>query len=336
MKAIVCEEPGRLRLKAIDPPKAKSGEALVRIRRVGICGSDLSAFKGTQPIVTYPRILGHELSGEIAESGDSQEFKAGEKVAILPYLECGKCYACRNGKTNCCADLKVYGVHVDGGMEEYLNVPADHLIKSRGLDLDQLAMVECMAIGAHAVRRSRLKEGEYALVIGAGPIGMGVIQFARAAGAKVIVADRVQERLNFCRQHFGVNSAIVADGDWAKQIRSMTDGENPSAVFDASGNLSSMENAFNLVCSGGELVMVGLVKEKLSFSDPDFHRRELTVMSSRNATRGDLEFVVQAIVEGKAKVQPLITHRTTLDQTIGQFPSWLKPESGVVKAVVEL
>ncbi len=139
----------------------------------------------------------------------------------------------------------------------------------------------------------------------------------------------------FCRDHFGVEYTVRAEGDWAKEVRSITGGENPSAVFDASGNLSSMENAFNLVCAGGVLVMVGLVKERLSFSDPDFHRRELTVMSSRNATREDLEAVARGIEQGKIKVLPLITHRTTLDRVIEQFPSWLKPESGVIKAVIE-
>jgi 2-desacetyl-2-hydroxyethyl bacteriochlorophyllide A dehydrogenase len=336
MKGIVCEEPGRLRVTDIDPPKAKPGEALVRMRRIGICGSDLSAYKGTQPIVTYPRVLGHELAGEIAGLEDAgSDLRTGDRVAVLPYLECGRCFACRNGKTNCCTDLKVYGVHVHGGMQEYMAVPTDHLIKSETLGFDELAMVECMAIGAHAVRRSGVKPGEYALVIGAGPIGMGVIQFARAAGAKVIAVDRVEDRLKFCRDHFGLEYAVRAEGPWGDEVKTIAKGEYPSAVFDASGNLSSMEQAFNLVCAGGVVVMVGLVKEKISFFDPDFHRRELTVMSSRNATRGDLEYVMRSLVEGKAKVLPLITHRTTLDDLIARFPSWLKPESGVVKAVIE-
>ncbi len=336
MKGIVCEEPGRLRVKEIDPPKAKAGEALVRMRRIGICGSDLSAYKGTQPIVTYPRILGHELAGEIAALGDpASPLRVGDRVAVLPYLECGKCFACRRGKTNCCTDLKVYGVHVHGGMQEYMAVPTDHLIKSETLSFDELAMVECMAIGAHAVRRSGVSAGEVALVIGAGPIGIGVIQFARAAGAKVIAVDRVEERLKFCRDQFGVDHTVRAEGDWANEVKSIARGAYPSAVFDASGNLSSMEQAFHFVCAGGVLVMVGLVKDKISFSDPDFHRRELTVMSSRNATRADLEFVIRLIGEGKVKVLPLITHRTTLEDLIPQFPAWLKPESGVIKAVVE-
>ncbi|MBM4331962.1 MAG: zinc-binding alcohol dehydrogenase family protein [Deltaproteobacteria bacterium] len=337
MKGIVCEQPGQFRLKEFDSPLIKYGEALVRIRRVGICGSDLGAFKGDHPLVTYPRILGHELSGEIAEIGGySPGFSVGDRAAVLPYIECGKCIACRQGKTNCCTRLEVYGVHRDGGMQEYMSVPSDHLIKSAKLNFDQMAMAECLGIGAHAVRRSQIKEGELALVIGAGPIGIGVMQFAKVASAKVIAVDLVQERLQFCRENKWVDYAIPAQGEWIKEIESITKGDYPPAVFDASGNVRSMENAFNLVGHGGILVMVGLVKGNISFADPNFHRRELTVMSSRNATREDLEYVSRSMEEGKVDALPLITHRAPLDQIIGRFDSWLKPETGVIKAIVEL
>jgi hypothetical protein len=337
MKAIVCVQPGQFRLKELDPPAIKTGEALVRIRQVGICGSDLGAFKGEHPLVTYPRILGHELSGEIAEIGDRfLGLSVGDRVAILPYIECGKCVACKQGKTNCCTQLEVYGVHRDGGMQEYMSVPADHLIKSAKLNFDQMAMVECMGIGAHAVRRSQIKEGALSLVIGAGPIGIGVMQFAKVAGAKVIAVDIVSDRLKFCQDHKWVDYAIPAQGEWVKEIESIAKGDYPTAVFDASGNVHSMESAFNLVAHGGVLVMVGLVKGNISFADANFHRRELTVMSSRNATRQDLEAVSRSMEEGKVDALPLITHRAPLDQMIGQFESWLNPESGVIKAIVEL
>jgi 2-desacetyl-2-hydroxyethyl bacteriochlorophyllide A dehydrogenase len=337
MKAIVCVQPGQFRLKELDPPAIKTGEALVRIRQVGICGSDLGAFKGEHPLVTYPRILGHELSGEIAEIGDRfLGLSVGDRVAILPYIECGKCVACKQGKTNCCTQLEVYGVHRDGGMQEYMSVPADHLIKSAKLNFDQMAMVECMGIGAHAVRRSRIAKGDFALVIGAGPIGIGVMQFAKVAGAKVIAVDIVSDRLKFCQDHKWVDYAIPAQGEWVKEIESIAKGDYPTAVFDASGNVHSMESAFNLVAHGGILVMVGLVKGNISFEDANFHRRELTVMSSRNATRQDLEAVSRSMEEGKVDALPLITHRTTLDHVIDQFASWLKAETGVIKAIVEL
>lgn len=337
MKSIVCEKPWQLKMKERELPEVKSGEALIRVRRVGICGTDLHAFKGEQPYFTYPRVLGHEISGEVAEvEKNSYGFKKGDPVAIIPYLECGKCIACRMGKTNCCARLNLFGIQRDGGMSEYLNVPLDHLLKSEKLNLDQLAMAECLSIGAHAVRRARIEKGEFTLIIGAGPIGMAVMQSAREAGAKLIALDIVQDRLQFCRDQLKVDYVIHGEKDPAKEIESITNGDYPTAIFDATGNAKSMMKAFSLVSHGGRLILVSLVQENITFFDPDFHRRELTLLSSRNATRQDMEHIVRSIEEGKVDATSFITHRSRMDQVISQFESWLKPETGVIKAVVEI
>jgi 2-desacetyl-2-hydroxyethyl bacteriochlorophyllide A dehydrogenase len=337
MKSIVCEKPWQLKMKDMDRPEVKPGEALIRVRRVGICGTDLHAFKGEQPYFTYPRILGHEISGEIAEVGkNSYGFKQGDPVAVIPYLECGKCIACRMGKTNCCTQLTLFGVQRDGGMSEYLSVPLDHLIKSKKLNLDQLAMAECLGIGAHAARRAHIEKGEFALIIGAGPIGMAVMQSAREAGAKVMALDIVEERLQFCQDKLKVDYVIHGERDPVKEIESITNGDYPTIVFDATGNAKSMMKAFNLVAHGGRLILVSLVQENITFFDPDFHRRELTLLSSRNATRQDLEHIVRSLEAGIADGTSFITHRASLDQVISQFESWLRPETGVIKAVVEL
>ncbi len=337
MKAIVCEEPGRLSMKEMELPALKLGEALVRVRRVGICGTDLHAYKGEQPYFTYPRILGHELSGEIAEvRGPSSGLRAGDAVVIIPYVECGRCIACRQGKTNCCTRLNLFGVQWDGGMREYMSVPLDHLIECRSLSLDQMAMVECLGIGAHAVRRSQLKEGETALVIGAGPIGMSVMQFAKEAGARVIALDIVKDRLSFCRDRFKVDCIVDGCGDAIKEIESITKGDYVPAVFDATGSAKSMMNAINFLAHGGRLVLVSLVKDHIAFYDPDFHRRETTLLGSRNATREDMEHVVRSIETGKVDASSFITHRALFDKMISVFESWLKPETRVIKAVVEL
>lgn len=337
MKAIVCEEPGRLVLKEVPRPTPKPGEVLVRIRRVGMCGTDLHAYGGVQPYFTYPRILGHEICGEIAELDQSvAELKPGDPVVIIPYVECGKCIACRHGKTNCCVRLNLFGVQWDGGMQEYLCVPADHLIKCEKLSFDQMAMVECLGIGAHAVRRSQIQEGEVVLVIGAGPIGLSVMQFAKEAGARVIALDVLESRLDFCRGHFNIDHVVNGLDDPIKEIESITNGEYPFIVFDATGSAKSMMNAFNLVAHGGKLILVSLVKENITFYDPDFHRRETTLLSSRNATREDMEHVIRSVEEGKVDGVSLITHRARIDEVIDVFDSWLKPETGVVKAVVEI
>jgi hypothetical protein len=307
------------------------------MRRVGICGTDIHAFKGEQPYFTYPKILGHELAGEIAEIGkNTYGLKNGDPVVIIPYVECGKCIACRQGKTNCCTRINLFGVHWDGGMQEYLSVPVDHLIRTSKLDFDQMAMVECLGIGAHAVRRSQVKEGEIALIIGAGPIGMGVMQFAKEAGATVIALDIVKDRLEFCRDRFKVDYVVDGRGETIKEIESITDGDYPLVVFDATGHAKSMMNAFNLIAHGGRLVLVSLVKENITFYDPDFHRRETTLMSSRNATREDMEHVVHSIETGKVDASSFVTHRAPFERMIEEFDSWLKPETGVIKAVVEL
>lgn len=337
MKSVVCEKPWQLKMEERNLPEVKPGEALIRVRRVGICGTDLHAFKGEQPYFNYPRVLGHEISGEVADVGkNSYGFEQGDRVAVIPYLECGKCIACRMGKTNCCTRLNLFGIQRDGGMSEYLSVPLDHLIKSETLNLDQLAMAECLSIGAHAVRRARIEKGEFALIIGAGPIGMAIIQSAKEAGAKVMVLDIVEARLNFCREKFKVDYVIHGERNPVKEIESITNGDYPTLVFDATGNARSMERSFNLVAHGGRYVLVSLVQGNITFFDPDLHRRELTLLSSRNATRQDMEHIVRSLEAGKIDGTSFITHRASLDQVISQFESWLKPETGVIKAVVEL
>jgi hypothetical protein len=336
MKAIVCERPGEFQMKEKEVPRPKPGEALVRIRRVGICGTDLHAYQGVQPYFTYPKVLGHELCGEIAEvGGNSKDLRKGDPVVIIPYVECGKCIACRQGKTNCCTHLNLFGVQWDGGMQEYLSVPMSHLIRTENLSFDQMAMVECLGIGAHAVRRAEVKKGELVLVIGTGAIGMSVMQFAKEAGARVIGMDIVAEKLQFCKDHFHIDYTVDARGDAVKEVGSITNGEYLSLVFDATGSAKSMMNAINYVAHGGRLVLLSIVKEDITYFDPDFHRREMALVSSRNATREDMEHAIRSIAEGKVDPLSFITHRAPFDRTIEVFDSWLKPETGVIKAVVE-
>ncbi|HZP83587.1 MAG TPA: zinc-binding alcohol dehydrogenase family protein, partial [Chthonomonadaceae bacterium] len=337
MKTITLEQPGQFSLSETDAPAAiEPGEALVRVRRVGICGTDLHAYHGRQPFFSYPRILGHELGVEIVEIGpNDQGLRAGDTCAVEPYLNCGHCIACRRGKTNCCADLKVLGVHTDGGMREVIRVPARKLHRSDRLSLDQLALVETLGIGAHAVDRARLESGEFALVIGAGPIGLTVIQFAQAAGAQVIALDVNANRLDFCRQQMGVEFALPADAGAPERVKEITHGDMPTAVFDATGSAASMQQAFDYVAPGGRLTLVGLVRESIAFYDPDFHRREITLLATRNSTSADFNRILSMLESGRIDTSPWITHRAPCTQMIAQFPRWLEPDSGLIKAVVE-
>ena len=337
MKVAICQKPHELEINEIQKPVAQQGEALVRIRRIGICGSDLHAFKGEQPYFTYPRVLGHELAGEIESVPEGNHgLSTGDPVAVLPYLECGRCIACRAGRTNCCIQLNVLGVHSDGGMCEYITVPADHLVKADGLDWDRIALVECLAIGAHAVRRADVQPGEYALVIGTGPIGLGALQLAKVAGANVIAMDILESRLAYCKAELGIEHTVIAGKDGAERLAGITGGDFPTVVFDATGNAASMKAALGYLSHGGRLVYVGLVKGDVSIDDPEFHKRETTLLSSRNATREDFVHVIASFKSGKATASGFVTHRTTLEDLPKHLENWTRPESGVIKAVVEV
>jgi 2-desacetyl-2-hydroxyethyl bacteriochlorophyllide A dehydrogenase len=337
MKAIVCQQVDEFKMIEIEAPVAGQGEALVRIRRIGICGTDYHAFKGNQPFFSYPRVLGHELSGVIEEIADgSGPFAVGDQVSIIPYLQCGTCIACRNGKSNCCTHMRVLGVHTDGGMREVIAVPVDHLIRTDGITLDQAAILEPLSIGAHAVRRSALAKDELALVIGGGPIGLGVMALAKQRGAKVIAMDINEERLAFCKEWAKVEYAVNVKNNPMEVLLEITGGDLPTVVFDATGNAKSMSDAFGYVSHGGRLVFVGLVKTDIAFSDPDFHKKELTLMGSRNATPEDFDVVLEAVRSGAIDTERYITHRAGFDQMIDKFAGWLNPASGVIKAIVEL
>ncbi|MFB5285026.1 zinc-binding alcohol dehydrogenase family protein [Peribacillus sp. Hz7] len=337
MKSIVCEQPKQFKMIEMERPVPNAEEALIRVRRIGICGTDIHAYGGNQPFFSYPRILGHELSGYIESIPENAlGLEVGNQISIIPYMECGECIACKNKKTNCCTNMKVLGVHIEGGMSEWITVPYNHLVKTEGLTLDQSAMIEPLSIGAHAVRRAAIQEGEFALVIGAGPIGLGVMAFAKEQGAKVIAMDVNDERLAFASKWANVDYTVNALNHPLEKLAELTNGDMPTVVFDATGNAKSMMNAFEFPAHGGRLIYVGLVKSDISFNDPDFHSKELTLMGSRNATREDFDYVVNTVKNGVVDLDLYITHRTHLDDMIQQFEGWLTPEAKVIKAIVEI
>ncbi len=337
MKSLVLVEPGQFRLEDIaEPPPPARDEAQVRVLQVGICGTDLHAFEGKQPFFTYPRILGHELAVEVIALGstdESHDLKVGDRCCVMPYLNCGQCSACRRGRENCCTKMQVFGVHVDGGMREIVNVPLKKLMKAR-LSNDKLAMVEMLSIGAHAVRRAQVTSSDTVLVIGVGPIGLGVALSAQETGAHVIAADLSSWRLDFASNSLGIEHCINAKEDIQAQLRTLLDGDLPTAVFDATGNSKSMHNSFQLTAHGGRLIFVGLFSGDVTFSDPEFHRRELTLFASRNANQQDFERVLQMLGDGRIDTSTWITHRASPEGMIADFASWLNPSSNVIKAMV--
>jgi len=337
MKTIVLEKPGQWRVDDTPKPAAPAADqALIRIRRVGICGTDIHAYRGRQPFFSYPRILGHELGIEIAAIGaNSRGLKVGDLCAVEPYINCGTCVACRIGKTNCCTTLQCLGVHCDGGMRDFIAVPVNKLHPSKTLSLEQLALVETLGIGAHAVQRAALREGEFVLVIGAGPIGLSVIQFAQNAGARVIVLDVNEGRLKFCQSQFNAGHALLDEPQTLEKLREITGGDMPTAVFDATGNAESMMRAFKFVAHGGRLVFVGLFQGDVTFNDPEFHRHEMTLLATRNSTSDDFRRIISLMENGKIDTRPWITHRAACLDMPALFESWLAPASGLIKAMIE-
>jgi 2-desacetyl-2-hydroxyethyl bacteriochlorophyllide A dehydrogenase len=337
MKTLICAEPGRFEYKSLPEPSPEKGKAIIKIRRIGICGTDLHAFEGTQPYFSYPRVLGHELAGELISFDDAPGFSVGDLVTFIPYFNCGQCIACRNKKPNCCTQMKVCGVHVDGGMAEYLSVPSSSLLHGEGLTADELALVEPLSIGAHGIRRAGVNAGEFVLVIGAGPIGLGTMEMARIAGANVIALDVNEMRLAFCKNKLSIPYAInPLKDDVNAGLMQITGGDMPTVVIDATGNNSAINNAFQYMAHGARYVLIGLQKENITFSHPEFHKREATLMSSRNATRADFEYVIHNMKAGQINPLHYITHRVPFEQVEQQFAGWLAPGSGVIKAMVEL
>jgi 2-desacetyl-2-hydroxyethyl bacteriochlorophyllide A dehydrogenase len=334
MRAVVCRRPGDLALEARATTHLKPREARLNIARVGICGTDYHIYGGRQPFLEYPRVLGHELAAHVAEAAEGSRFAKGQLVVVNPYIACGRCHACRNGLPNACMHIGVLGVHRDGGMCEVICVPEENLIAAGDLTPDEAASVEFLAIGAHAVRRSGVQRGEMALVVGAGPIGLGVALFARLAGAAVTVMDREPERLSFATDIARIESTLLAENDVAAMVAKATLGNGFDVVFDATGNKASMETSFSFTAHGGRYVLVGLVKDTISFIDPEFHKREMTLLASRNATQADFETVMAAIKKGDVPIDRLITHRTDLDAVIIDLPRWARDKAGLIKAMV--
>ena len=335
MLTITCETPGTLTATETERPVRKHDEVLLRLRRVGVCGTDLHIFTGDQPYLSYPRVMGHELAATVEEAPAGSGLAPGDLVSILPYISCGTCDACRKGKTNCCRRIGVLGVHRDGGMTEYLSLPARYALKAEGLTVDQAAMVEFLAIGAHAVARAAPQAGARVLIAGAGPIGLAVAVFARLAGTEVTLIDGRGDRLAFARETLGIASTVlVGDGD-VESLDALTGGEFFDTVFDATGNPKAMERGFGFVAHGGTYVLVSIVGSDIRFSDPEFHKRETSLLGSRNATARDFEQVMAAMRAGKVP-SALVTHRMPLAEVPARFAGLTDPAAGVIKAMVEV
>jgi len=336
MKAIILQEPGKFEIVTKPAPAAPGpGEVLLKIRNISICGTDLHAFEGKQPFFTYPRILGHEVAAEVVAVGNEVSgIQPGDSCTIEPYRNLVVDQAVLRGKTNCGSKLTVFGVHEDGAMQEYITFPASHIHLTNDLPAEQVSLVEPFAIGSHAVERAELKTNDTVLVIGAGPIGLGIIALARLHGVKIVVLDMVASRLAFAGKKFPGVATILAGNEVIEQLPQVLNGDLPTVIFDATGNKSSMQNSFNLIDAGGTIVFVGLFTGEIVFDDPNFHRKEITLKASRNARAADFRKVINLMKSGLLDTEGFITHRLQADDLVRDFEKLFVKEEQVIKAVV--
>ncbi|TWU04491.1 zinc-binding alcohol dehydrogenase family protein [Stieleria varia] len=340
MKAIQISELKTLKPIEIDEPGPPgSGQVLVKTHRMGVCGTDISCYLGKFPFFDFPRIPGHELGVEVLAVGDGVTSVAvGDRCSVEPYMNCGHCYPCRRGATNCCQNLKVIGVMMDGGLCESFLIRADKLHRSEKLNFDQLALVETLAIGCHANDRGNPRPGDHALIIGAGPIGLATLEFAKLTGAVLSVMDMNPDRLRFVTDNYGVKNTVLFSGDGSEieRMQKCTGGDMYQVIIDATGNKHSMSGALRYLAPTGTLVYVGITTEELSFTHPTMHKPEASILASRNALPPDFTRIIQLIEQGTINTDPWITHRTGFDSVVNDFESFTKPETGVIKAIIDV
>ena len=338
MKALCLQAPKQLKAINIEAALQPSpGEALVRVHRVGICGSDISGYLGKMPFYSYPRIPGHELGVEVLAVGEGvANIRPGDRCSVEPYINDPNSYASRHGRSNCCEKLEVLGVHRDGGLRPQFNLPARKLHPATKLSFEQLALVETLAIGCHATNRGDPKPEETCLVIGAGPIGLATLEFVKLTGCKIIVLDVNAQRLEFCRRVMGIQHTVLASDRLEQDLRELTNGAMPDVVIDATGSNQSMSHAFSLISPGGRLVFVGITMSEVTFRPSVFHKTEGTLLCSRNALPEDFTRIIGLIEQGRIDTKPWITHRVAFEELIDAFPSYTQPETGVIKAIVDV
>ncbi len=338
MKAILLNKPGEFIHTTKPIPTIENEQhALLRVHKIGVCGTDIHAFGGKQPFFSYPRILGHELAVEVVAIGkEVHNVQVGDFCCVEPYRNPTVGQAVKRGKTNCGENLTVLGVHEDGGMQEYFTYPASHLHVFNNVSTDMLALIEPLAIGRHAVNRADIQKDDIVLVVGAGPIGLCVTEFVKLSGAKVLVMDMNEDRLQFCKNKLAIHDTILAGEVPLDQLLETLKGDLPTVVIDATGNKESMHNAFQYVAAGGTIVFVGLFMGDVTFYDPFFHKKELTLKATRAALSEDFAAIGKLMEDGVINPDWMITHRMPFDDLVENFETLTNPQNQVVKAIIDV
>lgn len=316
MKAVYMEKPWNIEISDVQMPKPKEGEALLRVKSAGICGSDIGAFRGTNGLVSYPRIIGHEIAGEVISIPENNKngIKPGDRVIVDPYLYCGHCYPCSIGRTNCCVDLKVLGVHVDGGMAEYFCHPADMLLKvPDDMPWDIIPLAEPLTIALHGIHRLNLKAGEHIAINGAGPIGLLAAMAALHYGAEPIMIDLVKERLDFAKS-LGVRYTInLREEDLVEKVSEYTNGRMAECVMEASGANSAIRATLDIVSHAGRIALTGWPKQETPIPTDMITRKEVDVRGARTSA-GEFPEAIDLIYHQKVDARRILTKVISIDE----------------------
>ncbi|MDB4382851.1 alcohol dehydrogenase catalytic domain-containing protein [Akkermansiaceae bacterium] len=341
--AIEFTEPKKITpIELADENAPGPGEALVKTHRMGICGTDLSCYLGKFPFFDYPRTPGHELGLEVVAIGEGvTNVKVGDKCSLEPYVNDPDTPTSKKGNSNCCPGVQVIGVHGPGGLRKAnWIVPARKLHAGKNLSYDELALVETLAIGYHAVQRGNPQPGETVLVIGAGPIGLSCLEFLKLMpDVNVIVMDMLQNRLDFCADNLGIKNGIQfsVDGSHLSRLEEMTSSNLADVVIDATGSVKSMSTCFEYGGFTSRIVYVGITTENLTFPHaPVFHRREQTLLASRNALPSDFGEIIKTIEAGDIDTKVWITHRLDIEEVPTEFDKFTDPKLGAIKAVINV
>ena len=338
MKALVIEAPGKTSLADVPEPAVGEREVLLQVRAVGYCGTDLSTFRGSNPLVSYPRIPGHELGCTIAEIGPGvpAHFRIGQNVLVHPYKPCGRCTACLQQRPNCCRDNETLGVQREGGMTEYISVPWQTIYTSDGLSLREMALVEPLTIGYHAVKRGRVSASDTVAVFGCGAIGLGVLAAAAEQGANVIAIDVDERKLALSRKvgaRHTINSVLT---DLHEELLKVTDGHGPHVMIEAVGIPQTFRAAVDEACFGGRVVYIGYAKKPVEYDTRYIVQRELDIMGSRNALADDFRAVIAFLERGTFPVDEVVTHVVPLEKAGETLAAWSENPADFTKIHVEI
>lgn len=337
MKAIQIIKPGEVAIVDIDNPVIKSDEVLLKIIYVGFCGSDLSTYLGKNPMVQYPRIPGHEIAAEIIEIGDDvpSKFHLNQKVTVVPYTNCGNCPACKNYRAYACQFNQTLGVQRDGAMCEYIAIPWQKLVIADNLSDLQLAFIEPLTVGFHAIERGNAISDEFVLVFGCGMIGIGAIVGAISRGANVIAVDIDDEKLALARKIGAEYTINSLNEKLHEKLSEITNNEGPSLIIEAAGNPITYKAAIDEVAFTGRVVCIGYAKEEVSFATKLFVQKELDILGSRNATHYDFEAVIEFLQNDDFPVDDVISNVINIDDVSEALRYWSENPGKVIKILLK-